>query len=273
MIAPKHTMSHSEPSDTNLIQTEVIVQGALDGLESQFADLQKQIASLQRLASLGTVCAMIAHEFNNLLTPIISYSQYALSRKDPALMEQSLERTLKGTTRLVNLSEKLLGLSAIERYAAGPVKVKQVILDALDCLGRDLAKDSIRLSLDVPDDLFVQADAGSLNQVLFNLFLNARQAMNGKHGSLLIVARQETDGGVAIDVTDTGPGIKPADLDQIFKPFFSTKQHEVRPERGGVGLGLHVAQRLILDMGGQINVRSRWGEGATFTILLPVAAG
>lgn len=264
-------MPDPDEADGNLIQADESVQSALDGLETQFGDLQRQIDALQRLASLGTVCSMIAHEFNNVMTPIISYCQYALQRNEPELMRTALDRTLKNAQRLTSMSMKILGLATGDPSDAGHVRVRSAVEDAVACLGRDFDKDSITLTLDIPDELSVRGHVASLQQVLFNLILNARQAMLGLPGRLTISARRIENQHVSIDVADTGCGIKSEHLEKLFEPFFSTKRHESRTERGGIGLGLHVCKRLMADMNGDISVRSRPGEGTTFTLTLPGA--
>ncbi|MEK6643383.1 MAG: HAMP domain-containing sensor histidine kinase [Planctomycetota bacterium] len=257
-------------SDSNVAQTGDLVQSALDGLDSQFGDLQRQVDTLQRLASVGTMAAMIAHEFNNMLTPIVSYCQYALQRGEPDLMKTALERTLKNAQRLSDLSGKILGLAGDASTGPTVVSLRPLIEDAVACLGRDLEKDSISLTIDVPEGLSATAHASSLQQVLFNLVLNARQAMLDRAGRLTIAARRMNDGKVAIEVADTGPGIKPENVPRVFEPFFSTKRHETRPDRGGLGLGLHVCKRLMVEMDGDISVASEPGLGATFTLTLPM---
>lgn len=258
----------SDFADGNVIHADAAVQSALDGLEAQFRDLQKQVESLQRLAGLGTVCSMIAHECNNIMTPIVSYCQYALQRGESDLMRTALERSLKSAQKLTTLCGRILNLATGGTDETSAVSVRAAIDDAVICLGHDLEKDSIALTVEVPETLTVCAHPASLQQVLFNLLLNARQAMLGLPGRLTIRAA-ECDDRVMIDITDSGCGIKPEDLSRLFEPFFSTKRHEPRPDRGGVGLGLHVCKRLLTQAGGDISVRSKPGEGTTFTVILP----
>jgi signal transduction histidine kinase len=262
----------SDFAEGNVIQDDDAVQGALDRLETQFRDLHKQVESLQRLAGLGTICSMIAHECNNVMTPIISYCQYALRLGDMGLMHKALERTLKNAQKLTDLCGVILNMATGASDESGAVNVRSAVNDAIACLGRDLEKDSITSTLDIPDSLTVKVPASSLQQVLFNLILNARQAMLDRPGRLTISARLGDDNRVQLDVTDTGCGIKPDDLKKIFEPFFSTKRHESRPDRGGAGLGLHVCKRLMTAAGGDITVASKPGEGTTFTLTLPSGA-
>ena len=262
----------NRPAPTDLVRPELDVVQQLAGLERQFADLREQVTQLQRLASLGTLSAILAHEFNNMLAPVVSYSQYALQRDDPQLARTALEKTLAASQRLAELCPKILSMATDTSPASSiPLSLNTlipVIHDSLACLARDLAKDDIVLTVDVAADLQARFHAPTLRQVLFNLLLNARQAMLGRPGRLTIAAHQNGDV-VELTVADTGPGIKPADLEKIFEPFFSTKRHEGDLDRGGVGLGLFVCKQLMTDLGGTISVASRPGHGATFTLHLP----
>lgn len=264
-------MAPSNPEDTNLSQADESVQTTLAGIEQTLDQLQKQITVMQRLASLGTVSAMLAHEFNNVLTPIVSYCQYALTRDDPEMLRTAVDKTLRNALRLTTLCGKILGMTQDEHLGPTPTKVEPIVRDALSCLCRDLEKDNITLSVDVPEGLTASAHAASLQQVVFNLVLNARQAMLGTAGRLDIRGHRGDNGLVVLDITDNGCGIRPEHLPRIFEPFFSTKRHETRTDRSGVGLGLHICKRLMTEQEGDICVRSRPGEGTTFTLTLPAA--
>lgn len=255
----------------DLSQLDQNVERQLDGLERQFTELREQVKQLQRLASLGTLSAVLAHEFNNMLAPIVSYSQYALQRNDPELTRSALEKTFASSTRLAELCSKILGMASDDGAGPADALIAPVVSAAVDCLARDLAKDDIVLTVDIAPDLKARFQPPTLQQVLFNLLLNARQAMLGRPGRLTISARSLGQA-VEIAVVDTGPGIKPENIDKIFEPFFSTKRHETHLEKGGVGLGLYVCKQLITDLGGTIAVASKFGQGATFTITLPAAS-
>ncbi|OWY68869.1 hypothetical protein B7486_23515 [cyanobacterium TDX16] len=261
-------MNHDASTNVNLSDAAGNVQQHLDNLDHQMAALQQQVQRLQRLASLGTVSSMLAHEFNNLLTPIISHSQFALTRGEPELMRTALEKSLKSGQKMAVLCSKILGMATDDRTGPSVQPIRPIIQEAIDCLGRDLEKDGISLVISVPEELHARFSAASLQQVFFNLCLNARQAMLGRTGRLTISAEQIGDR-VAIRVADTGSGIRSEHLGSIFQPFFSTKQHEGRLDRGGIGLGLHICRQLMAEQNGEISVESRFGEGATFTLTLP----
>ncbi len=261
-------MVHESSNDINQSQSEKDLAAHLDGLESRLLLLQHQVEQLQRLASLGTVAAMLAHEFNNTLTPIISYCQYALQQDDTELMRTAVDKSLKNGQRLTTLCRRVLGMAVDDQMGPTDTPILPLVQDAMECLGRDLEKDNITLVVNVPEDLRARATAGSLQQVLFNLVINARQAMLDRPGTLRISARLTDDGKVIIEVADTGPGIKREHLDKIFEPFFTTKQHEGRPDRGGIGLGLHICRQLMEEQDGAIDVATQPGAGTTFTLTL-----
>lgn len=264
-------MLHDSPEGINIPQVDINVEQQLDGLERHLADLQRQIEQLQRLASLGTMSAMLAHEFNNLLTPILSYCQYALQRPEPDLLRTAVEKTHKNAQQLSLLCQRVLGMAVDDQMGPVETPLLPLVNETIECLGRDLGKDNITLALNVPPDLRARVRASSLQQVLFNLVINARQAMLDRPGRLTISARSGENGTVVMEIADTGPGIKPEYLDRIFEPFFTTKQHECKPDRRGLGLGLHVCRQLMEEQGGTIQAESQYGEGAKFTLTLPGA--
>ncbi len=174
--------------------------------------------------------------------------------------------------------------------------MRQAIHETLSCLSRDLGKDGITLTVDVPEQLMVAINAGQFQQVLMNLIVNARSSLLGGH----VAAASPSRGGikrlairgniikkgriVEISVADTGAGIPEEVLPRIFDPFFSTKKGgeagagveggtgsvDLDAPRGGTGLGLTICQEIIASAGGTIRVQSEVGKGAIFIIELPV---
>jgi len=269
----------------------VSLELALDTLQKRIDLLQQSLAQQNKLATLGMVTAVIAHEFNNILTPMISYTKFALTDKaDEALRTKALTKALGGADRLANISKSLLGFARGDESNVAPVL--PAVRETLACLARDLSKDGIALVLDVPDGLVVSMNAGHLQQVLMNLIVNARSAMLSARaagcGKRLVIRagiKNATDGQrkmVVLSIADTGPGIPEEVLPRIFEPFFSTKRgaalHEVANNaeesmpRGGTGLGLTICQELVRVAGGTIGVSSKEGEGAVFVIELPSVA-
>jgi signal transduction histidine kinase len=281
----------ASPSPQRQIIDPTTFEQALDLLQQRIDLLQQNLSQQNKLATLGMVTAVLAHEFNNILTPMLSYTKFALSEKaDEAMRTKALTKALSGATRLANISNSLLGFARGDDSTTANVKI--AITETLACLSRELPKDGITLTLDTPDNLQVAMNAGQLQQVLMNLVVNARSAMlsgatNAGPKRLAIRGRIIKQEKIAeIIIADTGPGIPEDVLPRIFDPFFSTKRNsasaaaipiEPTPDgddslpKGGTGLGLTICHELIAAAGGTIRADSLPGKGAIFTIELPAA--
>jgi signal transduction histidine kinase len=258
---------------------------ALQALVRQLAEAQEQLDLLhrqltetQRLATIGTIAAVIAHEFNNLLTPIVSYSQYALTsaeseQPDMQLVRKALAKAFQSAEKAGKICASLLGL-ARGQPTLGPVRVQELIDQTVMAMARDPQKDGIALRVQVEAGLALQGDAVQLEQVLLNLLINARQAMLGRGGALTIKAARDEEADFArIQITDTGCGIPEKLMEKIFQPFFTTKGTVRSGELRGTGLGLAISKEIVERHGGRIDVASQTGRGTTFTLLLPLAKG
>ena len=250
--------------------TEVPAQAA-ERLAQEVSAMRDEMRQLHRLTVLGTAAATIAHEYNNLMTPVLTYAKYALDSGDIELMKKALTVTLKQTGIVTAMSRRVLGLAVDEPETGRTARLREVVEEAVACLCRDLTKDGITLKIDIPDDLAVQIDPRLLQQVLFNLLINARQAILGKSGRIAIEAVRNPDGHVALSVKDNGCGIPPDMLDRIFEPFATTKRGNGNGERSGVGLGLAICRDIVQENRGTISVASQVGAGTTFTLTFPVA--
>ncbi len=244
------------------------ISGHLDDLQDRLAELQKQLRHAQRLASVGTMAAMVAHEVNNLMTPIISFSRYALETDDPELIRSGLQKSLKQAEQAQELTAKILNLATDQDHGPTRVNLRELIEESVECLGRKLEKDNIGLTVEVPEDLWLRGHPGQLQQVLVNLIQNARQAMLGRRGRLTFRA-EGADDQIVLAVSDIGQGIAGEDLPRVFDPFFTTKGMGDRPDKRGIGLGLAVSKDIIEEHNGRIDVESKLGSGTTFTIMLP----
>ncbi|MDX2115590.1 MAG: HAMP domain-containing sensor histidine kinase [Planctomycetota bacterium] len=277
-----------EISSTALYDQERLLR-RIDELSTRVRQLETESERLQRLATLGMLSGSIAHEFNNILTPVLSYAQMSLARPDDAgLAGKALQKAVDGTQKASLIASAMLGFIRDDEQGA-EAAVRSIAVDALNCLGRDLAKDGIDVELAIPRELTVAMRPLALEQVLVNLILNAVEAMRPGTGRLRITGqaeRQEESGGgaerswVRIEVEDSGRGIPPEILDRVFDPFFSQRvggrsvaaglpgEGRAAPEKG-TGLGLSICRRLVNESGGTIDVRSKVGEGTTFTIRVP----
>jgi len=243
------------------------MQGQLDGL-------REQLTESQRLATIGTISAVIAHEFNNLLTPIVSYSQVALNsldseKPDMGLVRKALTKSYQSSTKAGRICASMLGLARGEA-SFGQVSVQTIVDETLIVLARDPQKDGIALRVQIQSGLTVEADPVQLEQVLLNLLINARHALlQGKGGSITIKAQDIENDETRIQVIDTGPGIPERLLPKIFQPFFTTKGTARKGEAKGTGLGLAICKEIVEHHDGRIEVQSEVGKGTTFSIYLP----
>ncbi|MHC4169029.1 MAG: sensor histidine kinase [Planctomycetota bacterium] len=238
--------------------------------EHQNQALESQLLGLQHLASMGTVSYMIAHEINNLLTPLKSYASFALTDLDDrALTEKALRKVVRNCERTTEIMDSMLALANGKTQPEDGVRLRDLIEDIFTCLCRDFGKDGITVKIRVPDALTICDVTVQIQQVLMNLILNARDAMLPAGGVLTIDATERT-GSVEITVADTGTGIEPANIENIFDMFFTTKANKrSAAENSGAGLGLAFCKMIIEKHKGSISVESEPGTGSTFRISLP----
>lgn len=270
-------MSH-QPNETLAPESQILER--LADTERRLCDVREQLTESQRLATIGTIAAVIAHEFNNLLTPIVSYCQIALQGIDKGapdieLIRKALSKSFQSSSKAGRICASMLALARGESTDT-TVSVQQLVDETLLVLARDPQKDGIALRVQIQPGLQVVVDAVQLSQVLLNLLINARQAMLGRGGSLTIKASAaesdtEASGLVKIQVIDTGPGISEKHLPRIFEPFFTTKGTVKKGETKGTGLGLAICKEIVEHHGGRIEVTSLVGTGTTFSVIVPAA--
>ena len=232
--------------------------------------LKSQLAELQHLANMGTVSYMIAHEINNLLTPLRNYAALALDNfDDKSLTDKVLHKTVRNCERASKIMESMLVLANGQKQEKKNVRLLILVEEIFSCLCRDFKKDGITVKMCIPEDLNLCAVPVQIQQVLMNLILNARDAMLPRGGVLGIKATEKNDT-VEIQVTDSGDGIKPADLKNIFNSFFTTKTNNSSvPKNSGAGLGLAFCKKVITEHEGVISVESKPTKGSKFKIILP----
>jgi two-component system NtrC family sensor kinase len=258
---------------TVAIEQSLLAQ--LSQAQRQLDELRDQLTETQRLATIGTIAAVIAHEFNNLLTPIVSYCQFGLQsakseKPDMELIAKALSKAFTSAEKAGKICTAMLSLARGESTSS-KVSVQTLIDQTLAVLARDPQKDGIALRVQVQGELWVLGDDVQLEQVLLNLLINARQAMLGKGGSLTIKAAKTEESEIRLQVIDTGPGIPENLLPKIFQPFFTTKGTAKKDEARGTGLGLAICKDIIEHHKGRIIVESKVGEGTMFSIFLPAA--
>lgn len=255
----------------SIIDKRRSLHSELSERQKQNQALELQIGQLQALANIGTTTCMIAHEINNLLTPLCSYAELALANiDDKPLTEKALGKTVKSSRQAIKVAESILAVTNGRPQEKKESFLRPLVEEIFSCLGRDFSKDSITVNVQIPEQLKVLAVEVEIQQVMMNLILNARDAMLGSGGILTIKAGKKDAETVEIEIRDTGRGIKPSDLDKIFEPFFTTKSKDSLSSPFAAGLGLAFCKKIVNSYNGSITVKSKPMEGTAFTITLPV---
>ena len=239
--------------------------------EDARAALQAQVAEAQKLELVARLAGSVAHDFNNDLTIMMSWTDYLESRADGNKeVDRAVSQISRAAHRAASITSQLLSFG---RTPPGPKQTVNVadLTPAWSTLLRPLFHGPRRIEISAEDDVgYVRADPHLLEQVLLNLAINARDAMP-KGGLLSIRAARLPASGprpmICISVADDGEGMPPPVLDQIFEPFFTTKQ-----DGRGTGLGLPSVQRIVDHLGGRIEVESALGRGTTFHLYLPAVS-
>jgi len=221
--------------------------------------------SAEKLASLGRLAAGVAHEVRNPLSSISGYVQILMKGKASEEMSREFLTSIDEQIERINrIIENLLSYSRTSKGKVEFVDVNEVIEKALTLLFTHKSFKNIRVSKELTPGLpAVRVDRYALEEILMNITMNAADAMQG--GGTLTVRTGIGEGRVEVEVSDTGIGIAPEEIDKIFDPFFTTK-----PEGYGTGLGLSICLGIVEKMGGAIRVESEQGKGATFFVTLPV---
>lgn len=236
-------------------------------------DLRHATEESEKLAAAGRLAAAVAHEINNPMEAIKNALYLVVTstpESDPN--HKFLEIASRETNRVSGIVRQMLGFysHANDRVATN---INKLLEEALELLERDLSHQQIRIGRELDDELpEVPIAPDQIKQVFLNLFLNAKEAMP-QGGELRVTSRVSsprevdllTGRHIRVQVQDSGQGIAREHMRHLFEPFFSTKQRQ-----RGTGLGLWVSQSIVQQHGGQIQVLSGEGAGATFSVLLPV---
>ncbi|MBN1774332.1 MAG: PAS domain-containing protein [Deltaproteobacteria bacterium] len=258
---------------TDLRETKRLLENArreateLERAYRELKSLQARLIQSEKMSSLGRMAASVAHEINNPLGGILVYSHLLLEEApDDSPGAGMLRKIVRETTRCKEIVRGLLGFARQQQGEHHALDLVQVVAATVDGLGVQPLFRGIERRVELPCyALPVEGEEGPLQQALTNILVNAAEALAGK-GRIDVRAWKDVEAGTAVvSVADDGPGIPPEGVDQIFEPFFTTKEigH-------GTGLGLAVTYGIVRQHAGSIEVRSRPGEGATFTLSLPL---
>jgi PAS domain S-box-containing protein len=227
--------------------------------------LEQQLFQTEKLAAMGRLTAQIAHELNNPIYGVMNCLDLLKSEvPESSSKRRFLEMATSETKRISELLRGMLSFFRPDEDVKTLVDLNSVVDDVIVFVGKQLQEFKIQVVLELEDDLpKVFASGNQMKQVILNLIMNARTAM--QRGGTLTIATTSVDGKVRFSVSDTGTGIPEDIRDKIFEAFFTTKS-DVK----GVGLGLSVCFGIIRQHDGEITVESEVGEGTTFIITLPL---
>ena len=246
-------------------------------MEVEKERLQAQLNQAQKLEAIGTLAGGIAHDFNNILMAVTGFAQVAINEPDAEERRQDLNHVLLSCERARNLVKQILVFSRQSEYVRKPLEIAVMVKEALKLLRASMPTTIEFRQKIASEQIMVLADPTQIHQIMMNLCTNAAQAM--MEGGVLEVDLESTEflpdtplpspdlkpGPYAkLVLSDTGKGISPANVGQIFNPFFTTK-----PVGEGTGLGLSVVYGIVKGYEGAITVRSDMGRGTTFTVYLP----
>ena len=242
--------------------------------EEELGLYREKMAQAERLASLGTLSATLAHELNQPLTAISLSIENSLADLETTSCPSSVIEDLKdGLSAVSDVASKVDSLRHFAQESSkeiiSKVNLKAVGERILNLLNESARRARVSLHLKDMDKLpFIQSNEKDLEQLFFALVENAIQAADGKKECRLIISGDVKDEHIELRFSDTCGGIAPENLDKIFEPFFTTKSVGER-----TGLGLCIVERIVTGAGGKIRVESKAGKGTTFFVTLPVKEG
>ena len=246
------------------------LQAERDELAAEVAALRRQLLDMQKSAGLGELLGTTTHEFNNALTTILNYAKMGLRHKDEPTRDKALNRILSASTKAAKITASVLGMARSRSTRLEPVGIQAVIEDALVLLEREMMKYRVQVEREFAEVPRIQGNPGQIQQVLLNLMVNARQAMDGGGRLILRLAAAPNGQGVDLTVRDTGCGMTPEVMRRMFEPNFSTKAGPDETGKGGSGLGLAACLEIIEGHRGRVRVESTPGKGTAITIRFPL---
>ncbi len=230
-------------------------------LYEDMMETQKHLYQADKLATLGTLAASLAHEIKNPIASVKGFAQVlpqAVENRDLEAIADFSSVVPKQLDRINELVEKLLKLSKPSKPELKDVAVNDVLDDVIKLIAKQCLKQGIKIVKEYDVDIIIHGDPNQLMQSFLNIAINAVQSM-GKGGELKIKSQKE-NGKNIIEVTDAGTGISKDKIEHIFNPFYTTKE-------GGTGLGLSVTRKIIEDHKGKIEIDSEIGKGTRFRVI------
>jgi len=233
-------------------------------------ELEARLAIADRMASIGTLAAGVAHEINNPLTYLLVNLQWLARRLDPAdaVAHTALRAALEGAERIRSITADVSSFSHVDVGRSVLLDVRQLVDSALRMAHGEI-RSRARVLTRYTETPPVFAGEGRLGQVFLNIVVNAAQAIpegDVDANEIVVATRVDERGRVEVEISDTGIGIAPELIDKVFDPFVTTK-----PRGAGTGLGLYICRSVVTSLGGELTVTSAPGRGTTFRVSLPAA--
>jgi signal transduction histidine kinase len=236
----------------------------VDRNQRRLAAANERLAQSERVATLGRVAAQVAHEVRNPLAGLLLYSEHLKGRLDGKLSTsdaQLVDKIIATINNLTATTEQILNYARPVTLALKQVDLNEVAPDVVQLLSTEISAHNIETKLELNSSPVIgMLDEASIRAATLNLVLNAVQAMSA--GGQLSISTRKTGDKLCMEIKDTGPGMTPERIKQIFEPFNTTKSR-------GLGLGMPYAQKIIHQHGGQITVESELGKGTQVKIELP----
>jgi signal transduction histidine kinase len=235
-------------------------------LQERLDEAHEQLRQAQKTQALGRLARGVAHDFGNLLTIMLGFTEDALAALPAGEARDAVIRCSRTIDRATALTRHLGSLARLRTAPPRPVNLGELARDLHPILSRTLPA-NVRLEVTAePELLLATCDPGEMDQVILNLVLNARDAMPAGGTIRMCVSRRSDASGdwVVVTVADDGAGMAPATMSRVFEPFFTTKDGQP-----GAGLGLSVARDIAQRLGGAISVRSELGAGSVFEASVP----
>ncbi|WP_437229864.1 sensor histidine kinase [Planctomicrobium sp. SH661] len=243
----------------------------LQALRTRLSELEQQLLMAQKMGSVGELASSITHEFNNILTTIINYAKLGLRHQDKANRDKAFDKILTAGQRAAKITTGLLSYARAKDNRREPNSLAKLVQDMLVLVDKDLQVHRIRLETHITGDPYAEVNPGEIQQVLMNLLVNARQAMQPGGTLTVTVSESEDEAWAEISIQDTGSGIPADKLPHIFTRFFTTKTTDQNGQ-GGTGLGLALCKNIMDAHQGRIRVESAVGRGTKFTLKFPRVA-
>ncbi len=247
------------------------LEAEIKRLHAVVEETQKQLMLAQKMGSIGELASSITHEFNNILTTVINYAKLGLRHTDQTQRDKAFNKILSAGQRAAKITTGMLSYARSGNDRKEAHSLTQLVNDIVVLVEKDLHIHRITLETKIESEPYVLVNPGQLQQVLLNLIVNARQAMQPGGTLTIIVSEDQEKQSAIVSVQDTGEGIPAESLGKIFDRFYTTKTAD-KHGQGGTGLGLPLCKDVVEAHSGRIRVESAVGHGTRFNLIFPLIA-